>query len=410
MSLILSLRSSPLASLELEGACRTCGQRLDAQVGLPLRRRARPARDGGPGLSPRRRARAARDGDPGLVAWRAGRLSLRSATLWLGVTIPLIPLLSLASWGQSPESRAPLGELFATFPGAPAAAQLAGTGMSVVSGSELTAGMAPATLKLVRGGQVRICPQTNLTINEAATGLMLGMGTGAVEIDYRLGQGGSDVLITPDFSVRLVGPNTYHFAFGVSGRGDTCFKPLSGNTAGVLLSEVMGADSYGTAPNEAMVFSGGKLAGRGTPKEDCGCPAPVVLPVLQAETQPVLNQHPGGAISSEPAPNRDPTAPLPAARPGEAPVVVATPFVFSAAAQPASVARLQLSSLPNTVFLQDEPEPVVLVEKQADVSAQDSGQKPDGQTKKEKEKEEPKKESKGFMARLKGLFGSLFHR
>jgi hypothetical protein len=321
----------------------------------------------------------------------------------------LLPLLSLVSWGQSPESAAPLGELFATVPGAPAAAQLAGTGMSVVSGSELTAGVAPATLKLARGGQVRICPKTNLTVSEAGAGLMLGMGTGAVEIDYRVGQGGNDVLVTPDFSVRLVGPNTYHFAFGVSSRGDTCFKPLAGNAAGVLLTEVMGADSYGTSPNEALVFSGGKLAGRGAAKEECGCPSTVLQPVLQAEAQPTPGQRPGTTTTPEPAPTRDPTAPLPAARPGEAPVVV-TPFVFSAAAQPASVARLQLSSLPNTVFVQDEPEPVVLIEKPAEVSAQDSSQKPDAQTNQEKEKEQPKKESKGFMARLKGFFGSLFHR
>jgi hypothetical protein len=319
----------------------------------------------------------------------------------------LLLLLSLESWGQSPESAAPLGELFPTAPGAPAVAQLAGTGMSVVSGSELKAGMAPATLKLVRGGQVRICKQTNLTVSEAGPGLMLGMGTGAIEIDYRVGQGGSDVLVTPDFSVRLVGPNTYHFAFGVSGRGDTCFKPLSGNAAGVLLTEVMGSDSYGTAPNEAMVFSGGKLAGRGAPKEECGCPAPVLPPVLQAEAQPAPSAHPGGTISSEPAPTHDPTAPLPPARPGEVPVVVATPFVFSAASQPPSVARLQLSSLPNTVLLQGEPEPVVLVEKPADVSAVQTQKEKE---KEEKEKEQPKKESKGFMARLKGIFGSLFHR
>ena len=320
-----------------------------------------------------------------------------------------MPLLSLVSWGQSPDSAAPVGELFATVPGAPPAVQLAGSGMSVVSGSELTAGMAPATLKLARGGQVRICQQTNLTVSEAGTGLMLGMGTGAVEVDYRLGQGANDVLVTPDFSVRLVGPNAYHFAFGVSSRGDTCFKPLSGNAAGVLLTEVMGADSYGTSPNEAMVFSGGKLAGRGVPKEECGCPTPVVaLPVVQTEVPPGPSQRPGAIASLEPASTHDPTAPLPAAKPGEAPVVV-TPFVFSGAAQPASVAHLQLSSLPNAVFLQDEPEPIVLVEKPADVSAQNNGQKPDGQ-KKEKEKEEPKKESKGFMARLKGFFGSLFHR
>jgi hypothetical protein len=74
------------------------------------------------------------------------------------------------------------------------------------------------------------------------------------------------------------------------------------------------------------------------------------------------------------------------------------------------VARLELSSLPNTFFSQEEPTPVVLVEKPADVSAKAENQQPATQTKKEPEKEQPKKEGKGFMARLKGLFGSIFHR
>jgi hypothetical protein len=276
--------------------------------------------------------------------------------------------------------------------------------MSVISGSELTAGLAPATLKLARGGRVRICPQTQMTVTDAAVGLMLGMGPGAIEIDYRVEQTAGDVLITPDFNIRLAGPATYHFALGVSSRGDTCFKPMSGNAAGILLSEVMGADSFGTSPNEAMVFSGGKLAGRAALQEECGCPA-LPPPVLRADAAPAPNSRSAGGT---PAP-RDPTTPVPSPRPGETPVVVGTPFVFNAAARPADVARLELSSLPNTFFSQEEPAPVVLVEKPAEVSAQKETQKPAAQTNKDQDKEQPKQD-KGFMARLRGFFGSLFHR
>jgi len=315
----------------------------------------------------------------------------------------LLLLLTCTVWGQSSGSGTPVGELFATVPGAPTVAQPAGTGMSVASGSELAAGVAPASLKLTRGGQVRLCPQTHLTVSDAGAGLMLGMGTGAVEIDYRVGQGAGDVLITPDFNVRLAGANTYHFALGVSGRGDTCFKPLPGNTAGILFTEVMGTDSFGTSSNEAMIFSGGKVAGRAALKEACGCPEAPAPPVLRAEAEPAPNPRPN-LNAPEPAPSHDPTTPVPSARNGEAPVVVGTPFVFSAEARPPAVGRLQLSSLPNTFFAQEEPEPVVLVEKRADVSAQESSEKPAVPAKKEKE------QHKGFMARLKGFFGSLFHR
>jgi hypothetical protein len=383
MSLILSPRSKPLAGVR--SRCRN------------------PERSEGP-LTP------ALDAQVGLAAWHVRRLSLRSATR-LCTTIVLLPFLSLTAWGQSTGSSAPLGELFASVPGAPSTAQPAGSGMAVSSGSELSAAVAPATLKLARGGQVRICPQSNLSIHSTGQGLMLGMGAGAIEIDYRVGQAGSDLLVTPDFNVRLVGPSTYHFALGVNSRGDTCFKPLAGNSAGVLLSELLGADSFGTASNEAMVFAGGKLAGRASLNEECGCPSAPQEPALKAEAQPafVSGQKKKEQVSA-PAPpaNPDVTAPLPPARPGDTRVVVDAPFVFSAqeaSARPSSVARLQFSSLPNVFFLQEEPQPTVLVEKPAEVSAQESKKESAPQ-----KKEEPKKESKGFMARIKGFFGSLFHR
>src|SRR6516164_4669781 len=83
----------------------------------------------------------------------------------------------------SASAQAPLGELFASDPGAPAVAQTAGTGMPVLPGSELTAGIAPATLRLARGGQVRICPQSQLSVDSSGEGLTLGMGAGAIEVD-----------------------------------------------------------------------------------------------------------------------------------------------------------------------------------------------------------------------------------
>jgi hypothetical protein len=396
MSLILSLRSKPPAVFDLYGSCCTYGGPLPPQRAQERRKLGTPVLGA----------------QVGLAAWHGRGLSLRSATLWLCVAIALLPFLSLAAWGQSTGSSAPLGELFASVPGAPAVAQPAGSGMVVSSGSELSAGVAAATLKLARGGQVRICPQSNLNIHATAQGLMLGVGAGAIEIDYRVAQAGSDLLVTPDFNVRLVGPYTYHFALGVNSRGDTCFKPLAGNTAGVLLSELLGTDSFGTASNEAMVFAGGKLAGRASLSEECGCPVAPAAPVLKAEGQAAfVREH--KKEDEVPAPalpvSRDVTAPLPPAKPGDARVVVDTPFVFSgqeaAATRPNSVARLQFSSLPNVFFLQEDPQPVVLVEKPAEVSAKESKKEPVPQ-----KKEEPKKESKGFMARIKGFFGSLFHR
>jgi hypothetical protein len=306
-----------------------------------------------------------------------------------------VPLLC----AQSP---APLGELFASQPGAPPAAQPAAAGMSVASGSELSAGIAPAMLKLARGGQIRICPKSGLSVSAAGQGLMLGMNTGSIEVDYRLGQA-TDFFVTPDFNVRLAGPAAYHFALGVNSKGDTCIKPLAGNGAGIVFSELLGADTYGIAANEAAVFMGGRLASRAQLTGECGCPEAIPPPITMRAADlesSASNNNTGRMLAT----TGDGSAPTPPDRPLE----VNTPFVFSATAaggaRPNAVAHIQFSSLPNVFFLQEEVIPVVLIEKPADVSIKQEEKSKTGPP------QESKKEKKGFMARIKGFFGSIFHR
>src|SRR4051812_40079057 len=153
----------------------------------------------------------------------------------------------------------PLGELFASDSNSSSAMQPAGSGMSVYSGSELSAGIAPATLKLARGGQVRICANSGLKVTTSNQGLMLATGGGALEIEYELKQQAADVVMTPDFNVALVGPGTFHFALGINKKGDTCVKPLEGNAGEITFSELLGTGSYKAGPNQMLVFSGGKV-------------------------------------------------------------------------------------------------------------------------------------------------------
>ena len=297
----------------------------------------------------------------------------------------------------------PLGELFASDSNSSSAMQLAGSGMSVYSGSELSAGIAPATLKLARGGQVRICANSGLNVTTSGQGLMLATGAGALEIEYELKQQAADVVMTPDFNVALVGPGTFHFALGVNKKGDTCVKPLAGNAAEITFSELLGTGIYKTGPDEAMVFRGGKLGDKTALTGECGCPpAP---PVMRAEAQP--NAKPPDE-TPQPAQqvvvaNNETTSPLPPDKPGQVHVQVDTPFVFSARGRSYALAKVQFSTLPNVYFVQEKVDPVVLVEKQPEVSP-----KPVAETSKPEEK--PQKEKKGFMGRMKGFFGSLFHR
>jgi hypothetical protein len=307
----------------------------------------------------------------------------------------------------------PVGELFASEAGEQRPVHLAGSGMTVVSGSELSAGIAPATLKLFRGGQVRICPRSGLSVNAGGHGLMLATGAGALEINYELSPQAVDVVITPDFNLTLVGPGTFHFALEVSKRGDTCIKPLPGNAGEIGLSELAGTATYKTAPDEAAIFPGGKLEEHSAFTGECGCPAGV--PVLQTENKPpaVPPQPKEKEQDVQPKPGEhvmvagsDPTSPTPPDHPGQVHVQVDAPFVFSARASsagPYSIARLQVSTLPNVFFVQEKVDPLVLMEKTPEVSQKVEVAQP-------RPAEKPRKERKGFLGRIKGFFGSLFHR
>jgi len=151
----------------------------------------------------------------------------------------------------------------------------------------------------------------------------------------------------------------------------------------------------------------GKIARRAALTESCGCPAPAVRQaVVQPEppAPPQAESSPrAGAVPAEAAarPSSDPRD-----QPAQNHVEVETPFVFSgnAAAIPGTVAKIQFSSLPNTVFTQEDPEPVVLTESRA-TPAKGKAEPTSSPTPVKKEKEK-----KGFMAKLRGLFGGLFHR
>jgi hypothetical protein len=283
--------------------------------------------------------------------------------------------------------------------------------MSVVAGSELSAGIATARLRLYRGGQIRICPRSNLSVNAGAYGLMLAMGSGTVEIDYAMAQRGSDFLLTPDFSIQLAGPGAYHFALGVNKRGDTCVKTLAGNSSPLVISELMTASVYKTKTEEAASFKAGKLDSNSPLTQECGCPPAV--PVIQAAAQPAAAPQQPDPPKATPervlVSNADDTsAPIPADRPGQVHIQVDTPFVFSAKSssqvRPYAVAKLKFSDLPNVFFVQEKVDPVVLQETLAPVTALEVPPAP------KPEVAAKAKEKKGFFGSIKGFFGGIFHR
>ena len=207
--------------------------------------------------------------------------------LTLRTCSPLVLALALAP--AALQAQAPVGDLFAGEASVRGSVVLAASGTSVLGGSQVSAGQSAAVLKLQRGGELRICPHTSLSVNTSPSGgeLMIGFNTGSLELHYTLASV-SDTVMTPDFRIQMIGPGTFHLALAVDSSGTTCVRPLEGSGAGVIVSEILGGGSYQVAPDSAVTFAQGKIAdAKKGSFAGCGCPAPPGLaPAVSTASPP----------------------------------------------------------------------------------------------------------------------------
>jgi len=287
-------------------------------------------------------------------------------------------------------------------------------GSRIGSGSTVTAGSETSILRLSRGGELRVCPGTTVSVTPSQTkrDLMLGLSSGALEAHYSL-RASADTVLTPDFRILFAGPGEFHFAISTDRHGDTCVRALKGNTSSAIVSELMGDRIYQVRPAEQAVFHSGQIdkVDTNVPLE-CGCAPPSPLMRAQAPFAPnvpdselPLEAHIGGgdtpvatatngslgATASNTTLSKGPeTAPLPPSQPNDTRVKIDTSLVFTPKNRAASVSPPPLQAAKD---LPVEDSPTRQVHLDAVIESPPVEKKP---------------EHRGFLRRVKGFFAGIF--
>jgi hypothetical protein len=305
-------------------------------------------------------------------------------------------------------------------------------GSKIGSGSSVTASTETAVLHIARGGELHVCPNSTVSVTASKNGqeLMFGMSTGTLETHYHI-DSGSDAVLTPDFRLLLAGPGDFDYAISTNSHGDTCVRALLGNTASMLVSELMGDRTYQVKPTEQVVFHEGRIdrVSNDVPF-DCGCAAPPP-PVMRASTQPEPAQlaeaklPPNLQLPSANSGNSsrgviDPM--LPPLPNGSRPAIASNSGVPTqhGAAAPEAVAPPRAKK--EDLHVQIEAPLVFRGSDRARPNTQTAANTapkppttpapvpaPAPQPKAVAQKPEPDKEHHGFFGRVRGFFSSIFH-
>lgn len=229
----------------------------------------------------------------------------------LTIAIVSLALVSFAN------AQGPVGEVYASDASVRGSVTLAAGGAQVMSGSQVAAGGRPAILKLARGGTVRICPNTIVTVSSSLSGrsLLYSLNKGQIEFHFDLSSA-SDAVQTPDYRVQFIGPGHFDLAMCANDRGELRLRGKNSNAA-IIISEMLGDGVYQAPAGSSLDFHGGSVRDVTPPDGTlCGCEEPPPLKPLPPAV--------------EVAKNHEPPPPPSADLPPETHVQVDAPFIYRA--------------------------------------------------------------------------------
>jgi hypothetical protein len=309
-------------------------------------------------------------------------------------TIGLLVLLLLGSSFSSAQST--VGEVFAADTAISGTVLYAGSGTTVLSGSQVAAGARPAVLKLTRGGEIRICPNTSVVVSSSPNGraLLFSLNEGDVEFHFDAKSDG-DALQTPDYRVQFAGPGRFDIAMCTDKRGGLALQGKYNSRAALIVSEMMGDGVYQVDTGKSVEFSNGNVRDATKTDPPCGCPEPL-MPVVP---NVVLTEQTPALPPATPAP-----VPVPVSPQAEAPqrvethVQVDAPFVFQGdELKPEALYTLAKLETVSTLDLQMKLQPTITP----------PAEKP-APSKAPKSDDRGEKKPKGFFKKIGSFFGKIF--
>lgn len=217
---------------------------------------------------------------------------------------------------------------------------------SLEGGATVTAKDHTATVKLTRGGEVRVCSTSSLHLTEGKSTsgprpLLLALDHGAVELQMPVTT--SDVVMTPDLRIAMKASGPLDLRMRVTSSGDTCMENRGADAPALRITDSFGGAMYILIGGQHVLFEHASLKEVvDNETSPCGCPPPPVVSVADAGLSSLTPAAPGSKVDSKTAAAQHPfpaaisdglaKPAVPQATPGVTHVQVATTLHYDGAA------------------------------------------------------------------------------